>query len=323
MPDGIRHVPVMVEEVMAFLRPEPGRTYLDCTVGLGGHAARILELSSPSGRLVGLDRDAEALEACRERLRAFEGRVELCHETFARLGEVLDGLGVGAVHGVLFDLGVSSLQLDTRQRGFSYALDAPLDMRMDTRCTVTAADLVNRLPQRELATIIKRFGEERWADRIARFIVRRRARAPILTTGQLAQVVRDAVPAGARRTGGHPARRTFQALRIAVNEELEGLERALRAAVDRLAPGGRVCVIAFHSLEDRVVKRTMAGLAAGCVCPPGTPVCQCGALPKVRVLTGKPLTPAPEEVARNPRARSAKLRAAERLGDVLAGPEAE
>ncbi len=307
------HVPVLLRETLALLDPQPGGVYVDCTVGLGGHAAAILEQMGGRGLLVGIDRDALALAEAGAVLSAFRPQVILVRSDFGRLGEILDRLALKAVDGILFDLGVSSLQLEAPGRGFSYWRDEPLDMRMDLTQPVSARHLVNGLTEAELAGLIRDYGEERWATRIARFIVEARRRQPIETTGQLVAVVKEAVPAAARRTGGHPARRTFQALRIAVNRELELLGTALDQAVAALRPGGRVAVISFHSLEDRLVKQTFRRLAAACTCPPEAPACTCRAAPLVRVLTPQPVVPQPEEVGFNPRARSARLRAAERL----------
>lgn len=293
------HRPVMVAQVVELLGVKPGGTYVDCTVGEGGHAAAIMDRAGPGGRLLGLDWDGEALAAARERLAPWGSAVRLRQEPFSRLAEILAEEGMGPLDGVLFDLGVSSRHLDDPTRGFSYQHEGPLDMRMDRRQALTAADLVNGLGEDDLAFIIARYGEERWARRIARSIVERRARSPLRTTTDLVAAIRDAIPAPARRKGGHPARRTFQALRIAVNRELEQLERALDQAAEGCRPGGRVCVISFHSLEDRIVKRRFLALArAGCG----------------MVLTRRPLVPGPEEVRENPRSRSARLRGFE-VGD--------
>lgn len=293
------HRPVMVAQAVELLGVKPGGTYVDCTVGEGGHAAAIMERAGPGGRLLGLDWDGEALAVARERLAPWGSAVRLRQEPFSRLAEILAEEGMGPVDGVLFDLGVSSRHLDDPTRGFSYQHEGPLDMRMDRRQALTAADLVNGLGEDDLAFIIARYGEERWARRIARSIVERRARSPLRTTTDLVAAIRDAIPAPARRKGGHPARRTFQALRIAVNRELEQLERALDQAAEGCRPGGRVCVISFHSLEDRIVKRRFLALArAGCG----------------MVLTRRPLVPGPEEVRENPRSRSARLRGFE-VGD--------
>lgn len=310
-----KHRPVLLAEAVSFLNCRAGGIYVDCTVGGGGHAAAILAASAPSGRLIGLDRDETALRQANERLanEVRHGRAVLVRENFSRLAEVLAELDLDQVDGVLFDLGVSSFQLDEAARGFSYQSEAPLDMRMDRRQPVTAAELLNTASEETLARIIREYGEERWASRIAAMVVAWRKVKPLQTTEDLVQVVKAAIPAAARRSGPHPARRTFQALRIAVNDELRALEQGLRAAIEVLRPGGRVVVISFHSLEDRIVKQTLAGAAKGCICPPGLPVCVCGHQPLVRILTRRPVGPAPEEVTGNPRARSAKLRAAERL----------
>ena len=303
----------MVNEVVELLRPAPGNVIVDCTVGGGGHASALLPRIVPGGRLIGIDRDPRTLATARDRLAPFGDAVTLVHGNFGDLGVILAGLDLGGVDAVLFDLGVSSFQLDEPERGFTYRTDAPLDMRMDPGSTTSAAEIVNTWPAQELARILREFGEERWAGRIAAAIVRAREKAPLSTTGELAAVVKDAIPAAARRSGPHPARRTFQALRIAVNAELDALRQGLAAAIDALLPGGRVAVISFHSLEDRIVKRTFAELAAGCQCPPELPECRCGRQARLRVLTRKPVTPTHDEVAANPRARSARLRAAERL----------
>ena len=289
------HTPVLLAQVLAFLRPIPDGLYLDLTVGTGGHAEAILEACGPTGRLVGLDRDPEVLPLVRERLARFGPRVRLLHADYRTLRDVAAAEGIEAWEGALFDLGLSSVQLDDPARGFAFSRSGPLDMRMDrTGGGVTAADLLRGLPERELARILREYGEERWAGRIARRIVAARAEAPLTRTDELAEVVAGAIPRRAWPRRIHPATRTFQALRIAVNRELEGLAEALGLAVHGLRPGGRIVVIAFHSLEDRVVKQVLRGD------------------PSVAVLTKKPVTPGPEEVAANPRARSAKLRAARR-----------
>ncbi|MBE3584896.1 16S rRNA (cytosine(1402)-N(4))-methyltransferase RsmH [Desulfofundulus thermocisternus] len=307
------HQPVMLEEVVAWLNPQDGGTYVDCTVGGGGHAAAILEKSGPGSRLIGLDQDPLALEAAARRLAPYGERVTLVKENFVNLARVLDELGVAAVNGVLFDLGVSSPQVDVPERGFSYHHDGPLDMRMDPSSPCTAADLINKLPEEELAGIIARYGEERWARRIASFIVQKRRQEPVTSTLQLVEIIKEAIPARYRRSGPHPARRTFQALRIAVNRELEVLPGALDQAVDLLASGGRILVITFHSLEDRIVKNLFRRRANPCTCPPGFPQCTCGQKPALRVLVPGGITPSPEEIEANPRSRSARLRVAEKL----------
>jgi len=319
----VYHEPVMLREVLDALAVRPGGTYIDCTVGGGGHACGILERSAPDGILIGLDRDPDAMAAAAKRLKTFGKRVTLVQADFRDLLRILGGLGIGNADGVLYDLGVSSHQFDDPERGFTYREDAPLDMRMDPGSDITAADLVNTLSQDELARIIRQYGEERWAGRIAAFIVEERRRRPIRTTGDLVETIKRAVPARARRQGPHPARRTFQALRIAVNAELEALASSLRQAVHILKPGGRICVIAYHSLEDRIVKETFREMAASCTCPPGLPVCRCGREPLLRALTSRPQYPSPGEVAANPRSRSARLRAAEKLAPVLKRKEGE
>ena len=313
----------MLAEVLQALNLKPGGTYVDCTVGGGGHSREILRLTAPDGVLIGLDRDPLAIRRAERELAEFGGRARLIYENFVNLPRVLEGLGISQVDGLLYDLGVSSLQLDDPGRGFSYMADGPLDMRMDPAGPVTAADLVNGLEEKELAEIIFRYGEERWARRIASFIAAERKRRPIESTGRLVEIIKMAVPAGARRTGPHPAKRTFQALRIAVNGELEELAGALKEAVVFLKPEGRICVLSFHSLEDRIVKETFRELAGTCRCPPGAPVCGCRKEGVLRVLTRRPVLPSPGEVERNPRARSARLRVAERLVPVLKSGEGE
>jgi len=293
---------------------------VDCTLGLGGHSEELLRRVGPEGRLVGLDRDTEALRRAEERLRTACAAwgweacpLLLTHSDFRHLETVLQGLGVGEVSGFLFDLGVSSMQLDLAERGFSFRASGPLDMRMDPGDGPSAADLVNTLPEEELARVIWERGEERYSRRIARRIVERRKTAPLRTTSELADAVWGAYPPQERRGRLHPATRTFQALRIAVNDELGALEPALLAAAERLEHGGRIVVLSYHSLEDRIVKRTFEYLAGRCRCPAEIPVCSCGAVERGRILTRKPVEPGSEEVARNPRARSARLRAFERI----------
>lgn len=311
---GHAHVPVLLDRVVALIAPAlsaAGSVVVDATLGLGGHSEALLR-AAPSARLVGLDRDPEALRRSRERLAPFGDRVTLVHAVYDELPDVLAGLGMPRVQGVLFDLGVSSLQLDETGRGFSYARDAPLDMRMDASAGRTAADVVNTYPAAQLARVLRRYGEERFAVRIADAVVRQRARAPLTSTRQLADIVRAAVPAATRRTGGHPAKRTFQALRIEVNGELEALERALPAAVAALAVGGRIVVLSYQSLEDRLVKRVLRAGAVDDV-PPDMPVVPPGAGPRLRLLTRGGETPSEAELSDNPRAASARLRAAERV----------
>ncbi len=304
------HRPVLLKETLAALKLRPGGTYIDATVGGGGHARAILEAIQPGGTLIGIDRDGEALEAARKHLKDFDASFVPVRDNFANLKPVSLSLGLAEVDGILFDLGVSSYQLDNPRRGFTYMHDAPLDMRMDQGEGVSAADLVNSLPERELARIIKSYGEERWARRIARFVASHSGR--IESTGELVDLIKKAIPARARREGGHPARRTFQAIRIAVNQELENIGPALTEGAELLAPGGRLAVITFHSLEDRLVKRALARLQGGCTCPPGMPACGCDGQGIMQVITRKPVLPSPQEVEKNNRARSAKLRIAEK-----------
>lgn len=310
---SFEHVPVLLDAAISYLNPRDGGIYVDGTLGGGGHSEAILVRSSPNGRVIGIDQDESALAAARRRLARFEGRVEFIHDNFANLTQVMQRLSIERVDGILLDFGVSSPQLDDPTRGFTYQADAPLDMRMNRRAVTDAATLVNTLSAAELAEIIRKYGEERWAWRIAEHIVREREKEPILTTGRLADVIKGAIPAAARRRGPHPARRTFQALRIAVNRELEAIEAVLPQAVQLLRPGGRIVVISFHSLEDRIVKNYFRQAASPCQCPPELPVCQCDRSPSLRILTRQPVVADEAEVERNPRSRSARLRAAERV----------
>lgn len=320
MPE-LKHIPVLGAEVVDALQPRPGAVFVDGTVGGGGHALRLLAELMPGGRLIAIDRDAETLARARERLSQYGNAVTFVHDDFRNLAHILRRLSVDEVDGVLLDVGVSSFQLDEPERGFTYQHDVPLDMRMDVRSEVSAERLVNELSHGELARVLRTYGEERHASRIAGAIVAERERTRLRTTGQLVDVIKRAVPTRERRRGPHPARRTFQALRIAVNDELNALEVGLRAAIDVLSPGGRVAVISFHSLEDRIVKQTFVELAATCDCPPELPVCRCDRRPSVQIVTRKPVVPGTKEVAVNPRARSARLRVAERA--VLVGGEGE
>lgn len=311
------HVPVMLERVLALLGPAlAGRdaVCVDATVGLAGHSEALLA-EHPGLTLIGLDRDPEALRRSADRLARFPGRFHLVHAVYDRLPDVVADLGYRRVDGILFDLGVSSLQLDETRRGFAYAKDAPLDMRMDPTRGQTAEDVVNHYPVAELRRIFTEYGEERFAGRIANRIERERARHPITSSARLAELVRDSIPAPARRTGGHPAKRVFQALRIEVNGELEAVRAAIPAAVDALAAGGRIAVLAYHSLEDRVVKRTLASRARSSA-PVGLPFDPEGTQPVLRLLTRGAERPDEPELAANPRAASARLRAAERIGEV-------
>ncbi|MBQ9989089.1 MAG: 16S rRNA (cytosine(1402)-N(4))-methyltransferase RsmH [Clostridia bacterium] len=303
---GFTHIPVLLNEVMTLLAPKPGHIVVDGTVGLGGHSEKILERIGAAGKLYGIDRDTNALEMSKKRLK---DRFTPIHGNFFDMRELLTQNNVDLVDGILLDLGVSSYQLDDGSRGFSFHEDAPLDMRMDREQPYSAKDAVNELSEKRLTEIIRDYGEERWAARIASFIVQRRKTAPIETTSELVDVIKAAVPKGARRDGPHPARRTFQALRIHVNDELDKLGQALEQAAGCLKPGGVLCVITFHSLEDRIVKQTFAKLEHPCTCPPHTPVCICGKEPVAAVLTRKPIAPTELECEENPRARSAKVRA--------------
>ena len=307
------HQPVLLAEVLDLLAPRPGEFFVDATVGGGGHSAAILPRLLPGGHLLGLDRDAAAVAAARERLAPYSTRVEIVQANFRDLAAILAARGIRGVDGLLFDLGVSSYQLDNPERGFSYQVDAPLDMRMGQDQDLTAAEVVNNWPADKLAAVIWKYGEERWATRIAAFIVAARQERPITTTGQLVAIIKEAIPAGARRSGHHPAKRTFQALRIAINGELDALQAALAELETILKPGGRVGVISFHSLEDRIVKEVFRNLSGRCTCPPGLPVCTCGRREVLVPVTRKPVAPAATEIASNPRARSAKLRVARRV----------
>jgi 16S rRNA (cytosine1402-N4)-methyltransferase len=312
------HTPVLLTEVLRALVVQPGGRYIDATLGGGGHAVAILEYSSPGGQLLGIDADPGAIKAARERFRGSRDSLLIVNDNFANLQSICIKYDFFPVHGILFDLGISSLQLDGSGRGFSFQHDAPLDMRFNPGQKTTAADIVNTTSQVRLANIIRAYGEESQSHRIARFIVKER---PIETTSQLAQIVEKAV---GRRGRLHPATKTFQALRIAVNHELENLETALKQAVDLLGYDGRLVVITYHSLEDRIVKQFMQKEARGCICPPGTPICVCGHIPRLRLINKKVIIPTVEEIRANPRSRSAKLRAAERIiapGDCYASTE--
>ena len=307
------HTPVMLEKVLQSLRCKPGGTYVDGTLGGGGHARAILENTAPDGLLIGIDRDDDALLESEKRLQPFGQRKILIKGNFADIGEILTNLNIRKVDGILLDLGVSSHQLDTADRGFSFSLDAPLDMRMDQSSRYSAYDLVNLSPEKELRQVIRDYGEEPMAGRIARAILAKRASAPIRTTIELADVVCRAVRRQGVRKKVHPATRTFQAIRIAVNQELSNLSTAMDAGIDQLGQGGRFSIISFHSLEDRIVKETFRSWEGRCQCPPGLPVCQCQREAKLRVLTRKPLRPEAGESETNPRARSARLRTAEKI----------
>ena len=306
------HKPVLLDECLEGLCIRPDGIYLDGTLGGAGHSSEIVKRLT-TGRLIGVDRDTVALEAASQRLAPWADRVTLVHENFQQIASVLDRLGLDQIDGMLFDLGVSSPQLDDAERGFSYMADAPLDMRMNREDSLTAWDVVNTWERAELKRILYEYGEERYAPQIAAAIERRRSERPIETTLELAEVIRSAMPPQALREKQHPAKRSFQAIRIAVNDELGAVSRMMEAAIPRLKPGGRLAVITFHSLEDRIVKSAMQQAARGCTCPPEFPVCVCGKKPQIKIITRKPITSGPEELEENPRARSAKLRIAEKL----------
>ncbi len=302
------HIPVLLEETIQALAVQPGGRYIDCTVGTGGHAAAILEHSTPGGQFLGIDADPEAIKIARERLTTYSGSYLLVNDNFANLEAICIKYDFFPVHGILFDLGLSSLQLESAERGFSFSHDGPLDMRFSPKQRITAADIVNTYPRDEIANLIYHYGEERYSYRIADYIVQRR---PIKTTLELARTIEQAV--GGRWGKIHPATRTFQALRIAVNHELENLETALKLAINLLGFGGRLVVISYHSLEDRIVKQFMQLESRDCICPPEVPTCVCEHKARLRLITKKIVTPSLEEIQTNPRSRSAKLRAAERI----------
>lgn len=302
------HVPALLDEVIAGLQAQRGGYFADCTVGLGGHAAAILEKISPSGRLLGIDTDPEAIKVSQDKLSDYGEAVTLVNDDFVNLEAICRRYHFHPVDGILFDLGVSSLQLDTAERGFSFQLDAPLDMRFNPGQGLTASDIVNSFSEQELAKLIEKYGEERHSRRIARYIVQNR---PIATTVELAHLVEQA--SGGKRAKIHPATRTFMALRIAVNSELQNLELALKQTINLLRPGGRLTVLSYHSLEDRIVKQFMRCAASSCLCPPGTVVCLCGHVPTLKLISRKVIKPTSLEIESNPRSRSAKLRIAERL----------
>lgn len=306
------HVSVLLEECIEGLAIKPDGIYVDGTLGGAGHSSRIAAQLT-TGRLIGIDRDPVALKAAGERLKPYGDRVTLVHSNFCEIKQVLQDLNIDGVDGILLDLGVSSPQLDDGERGFSYMADAPLDMRMNCQDSLTAHTVVNTWPQEELKRILYTYGEERYAPQIAAAICRRRAERPIETTLELVDIIRSAMPAAALREKQHPAKRSFQAIRIAVNDELGSVEKVMQDAIPALNPGGRLAIITFHSLEDRIVKQGMAEAAKGCTCPPNFPVCVCGKKPRVKIISRKPITSTEEELERNPRARSAKLRVCEKI----------
>ncbi|WNC12830.1 16S rRNA (cytosine(1402)-N(4))-methyltransferase RsmH [Brevibacillus brevis] len=310
---SFHHVTVLRDEAVDGLNIRPGGIYVDCTLGGAGHSSLIASRLTEGGRLIAIDQDDWALDNARERLSSVMDRVTLVKSNFRHIKDIVSDLGLDGVDGVLFDLGVSSPQLDEGERGFSYNADAPLDMRMDQQAPLTAYDIVNEWGEEEIAKIIWEYGEEKFSRRIARQIVQYRAKQPVKTTGELVELIKEGIPAAARRTGPHPAKRTFQAIRIAVNDELNAFKEAVIDAIDVLRPGGRVSVITFHSLEDRICKQVFQDKSKGCTCPPSFPICACGNTATVKVITRKPVLPSEEELEANPRARSAKLRVAEKL----------
>lgn len=311
--DEYRHIPVLLAECREALALKPGEVFCDCTLGGAGHALVMAQDLKPNGTLIGIDQDEQALDTASERIRDTHPDLDFIplRGNFASLDDLLVDAAVPGIDGFLFDLGVSSFQLDVPQRGFSYAREAPLDMRMDPgKQSTTAAEVINTLNEADLTWIIRTYGEERWASRIARFIVIARERQPLTTTTQLSELIKSAIPASARREGGNPAKRTFQALRVAVNSELDALKSGLEAALRWLNPAGRIAVISYHSLEDRLVKAAFVKGAQGCVCPPEAPVCVCGQKPILSIVTKKPLLASEAEQKNNPRSSSAKLRVA-------------
>lgn len=303
------HIPVLLNKVIEYLRCEKGKVYLDCTLGAGGHTGAIAEIVCPEGKVFAIDRDKNAIELAANNLSRFGKCIVFLHGNFAMLNNLTDA----DFDGILFDLGFSSMQVEDAKRGFSFMHDGALDMRMDTNSTLTASDIVNNLPEEELAKIFHEFGEERWSNRIARGIAKYRMQRKITTTGELAKIIIDATPFKSRHGGIHPATRTFQALRIAVNQELENIQGALPIAFSRLKQGGRLAVISYHSLEDRIVKRFFTDFSRGCVCPKDIPFCVCGRKPVLKIITKKVITPDDGEIRKNPRARSAKMRVCEKI----------
>lgn len=313
------HISVMLEETVKGLVTNKDGIYVDCTLGGAGHSSRIASMLTEKGRLIGIDQDTAAIAAAAGRLKDFPCRVDIVHSNFSRLEEILEEQGATAVDGVVFDLGVSSHQIDTAERGFSYIQDAPLDMRMDTEADFSAYDVVNGYAEADLNRIFKEYGEERWSKRIAQFIAVARKEAPIETTWQLVDIICKAVPKAVRQAaGGHPAKRVFQAIRIEVNDELGILANAFRTAVAHLKPGGRIAIITFHSLEDRIAKTVLKEMSRGCICPPELPVCMCNHKPEIKII-GKPIQASVAELAHNSRSKSAKLRIGEKLANSEGG----
>lgn len=305
---NFKHQSVLLEETIDNLNIQPDGIYVDGTLGGGGHAFQVCSRLSEKGHFIGIDQDAAAIEAAGERLRPFGDKVTIVRSNYSDMKQVLSDLGVSRVNGIVLDLGVSSYQLDNEERGFTYRVDAPLDMRMDQRQTQTASDIVNGYEERELYRIIRDYGEDKFAKNIAKHIVAARQQSPIMTTGQLTQIIRESIPMKIQAAGGHPAKRTFQAIRIELNKELDVLRDSLDGMIDLLDDGGRLCIITFHSLEDRIVKTIFRKNENPCTCPPDFPVCVCGKKSKGRVITRKPILPSDEEMEENPRSKSAKLR---------------
>ena len=302
------HKSVLLDEVIEGLAIKPDGTYVDGTLGGAGHASHVCERLAEGGRFIGIDQDADAIAASTRRLAPYGDKVQIVRSNYSDMVNVLHELGIEKVDGITLDLGVSSFQLDTAERGFSYREDAPLDMRMDDRQEITAATVVNEYTEIELFHLIRKYGEDKFAKNIAKHIVMERAKEPIQTTGRLAEIISQAIPMKVRKQGGHPAKRTFQAIRIEVNQELSVLEQNIQDMIDLLNPGGRFCIITFHSLEDRIVKNAFREAENPCTCPPNFPACVCGKKPKGRVVTRKPMLPSDEEMETNPRSKSAKLR---------------
>lgn len=312
---AFNHVSVLLEETIAALNIRQGGTYVDGTLGGGGHGKEICSRLDGQGKFIGIDRDREALKAAAQLLEKYDCEKQFIQSNYSQIHRVLEEAGIEGIDGAILDLGVSSHQLDVPQRGFSYMQDAPLDMRMDQRDNFTAYDVVNGYSEERLKDIISRYGEEKWAARIAKFIEKERRRGEISSTSQLVEIIKKAIPAAARREGPHPAKRTFQAIRIEVNDELGQLEKAVDRFCDVLNGGGRLCIITFHSLEDRIVKEAFTRRINPCTCPPGLPICACKKRADIRKITGKPIIPGERELSENPRSRSAKLRVVEKLGE--------
>jgi 16S rRNA (cytosine1402-N4)-methyltransferase len=307
------HIPVLLNETIENLNIKPSGIYIDGTLGGAGHASKICDRLNSCGIFIGIDQDKEALGAAQKRLEKYQNKIILIHDNFVHVKNILLKLNIQSVDGIVLDLGVSSYQLDEVKRGFSYMHDAPLDMRMDCTKDFSAYDVVNGYEEAALYKVIQDYGEERWAKRIANFIIRERKNKPIVTTGELVTIIKNAIPAAARRKGPHPAKRTFQAIRIEVNNELGILEQTIRDISELLNDGGRIGIITFHSLEDRIVKNVFKDLSKKCKCPPEYPVCRCGGKPTLRTITKKPIIPSEWELEKNPRSRSAKLRVAEKV----------